>query len=172
MAPTKLTVINEDEKVTTYELARILDTCAAALRELPLSIIRNVEGSEEMAFARLRGIAIGLNNQLATLEASIELAESTAIEAADRHYKRTSELIKNLNARLAALPKIDDHQHLHYNAKEVLELAERMERLDEATWLRVIQFAVVLTGHYAPSTTVAACPHGYTDTDQCPDCCH
>lgn len=135
-------LLNQD--LSYYDLGRILEEVGKVLVELPNSVLRNVEASEQDAINRIESIIKSVNNRLVMLEKNIQQSEQELIDAADTHYNKTRDTIDRLNKRLSALPAIVSVDMPTHRMKELLEIAERIEYLSDKQFERLIELAKAL----------------------------
>jgi hypothetical protein len=147
---TPIKPIPDEKKLSTYELASVLEACAKSLKDMPLSIIRNVEYEEQEAYVRIENIIKGVNNRLAELEKAMADSDESYVKATDEHYERTGRLISKMNDRLKQLPQIECAFRLPYHANEIFEIAERYSHLSDEQWQRVIELAKAFTPKIEP----------------------
>lgn len=139
----KLKPIEEEQKMTSWELANNLEKIAAFIKELPMPVIKSVEYSEGEAWGRIDSMIKGVNNRLVELQVNINESEESVDTVLNEHYTKTRDKINDLNKRLSELPKLIEDTRVPYNIKELVETAERMSNLSDDQWKRVIQLVEV-----------------------------
>jgi hypothetical protein len=142
----QLKPIPEEQKLTYWEVGVALEKLGTALKDLPFSVMRNVEYQEEEAYHRIETTIKGVNNRVAELQKALNESDDAAMTAIEDHYSKTFQAVENLNRRLGKLPKIESPLHIGYDVNSVIETAERLSRLTDQEFERFIILVKALTG--------------------------
>jgi hypothetical protein len=142
----QLKPIPEEQNLTYWQVGVALEKLAAVLKDLPYSVMRNVEYQEEEAYHRIETTIKGVNNRVADLQKALDESDDATMTAIDAHYSKTYQAVQNLNDRLGKLPKIESGLHVGYGVETVIETAERLSRLTDQEFDRFIILVKALTG--------------------------
>lgn len=139
----KLTELETDKTLTQWELSNVLEMVAKHLKDLPHSVVRKVEFSEEEAWKKIENLIIGVNNRLIELEKALDASDVELEKAVDDHYHNSEKKIYELNKRLRELPEIAKIPQIPYNFDKMIECAERLESMSDTQWERLIQITKI-----------------------------
>ena len=138
--------VEPTKNLSYWELSHLLETTAKAIKDLPNSVIRNLEYVEQEAYGHIEDTIKAVNNRLAELQTALVESDESLEKAVDEHYRSTVRRIYDLNQKLMELPKIENAMQLPYNVKEIIEIADRFAHLSDEQWRRVIELAKALAG--------------------------
>lgn len=136
--------ITEGSSLSTYDLGKILEDVAKALKDLPLSPIRNLKDTEEYSVQRIADIVVRINNHLVEVEKKITESEDRLYEVYNNYYEQRRKYIEETNQKIRALPKLEEVR-IPYNFEELVKVAERFSNLDDETWNKVVELAKTLS---------------------------
>jgi uncharacterized protein YabN with tetrapyrrole methylase and pyrophosphatase domain len=143
---TQLKQIPDEQKLTYWEVGVALEKLGAALKDLPFSVLRNVEYQEEEAYHRIETTIKGVNNRVVELQKAIDESEESTMAAVEANYEKTRDAVQSLNSRLGKLPKVESGLHVGYDVERVIETAERLARLSDQEFDRFIILVKALSG--------------------------
>ncbi len=145
----KIQHIGKDQTITYYELLSILKATVEALDALPATVFARVSEEEKGAYEEMAGAIERVNNKTAELIAAMERRAIEVFEKADKFYTKTDETMREVNDKLGKLPSFRDIYIPTHQMQEAIEIAERLERLDDKNWNRVLELARALGGKTA-----------------------
>ena len=141
----KLKHIFDDGQVTYYEVGEILRKVVKAIDELPNSIIENVSQDEKDATEHLEESIVRINNKVVGLLGFLSYQQDEVYRVSEQYFSKAEDARRKLNDKLSRLPDMRDLYIPTHQMTELLDIAERCDRLSDAQWSRVIELAKALS---------------------------
>ena len=138
--------MSETETISAYELTRLLESVPAMVGKVPAIIDRNLK---ETCESTIPDVIAKINRTMEACKAfedALSAREEELCRQIEAAYNAVAKAHQSLAERIKALPAMPERLNIPYNFKEILDLAERAERMTPETWNRVIAFAQAAGG--------------------------
>jgi predicted transcriptional regulator len=131
------------EPMDYYGLAMVLESAAKLVNEIPNKILRQVEPEVSEAVCELESAAKKVIGYTTQLDKVIEEEEKKLFQQLDDHYNNVKKMANNINEKFSKLPKIDENVRIPYNVKELVQVAESIERLSPEAFERLAKLCEI-----------------------------
>lgn len=140
-----MNLLNEDkkalnEKLTYYDLSRLLKDAAEAIDKIPSAILFRIENTEDCAIGDMVSRLRRVNDELLKMEAEIVRADEKSAQLYDDFCSRVNTARNKFDVFMRTLPDINRYVVPH-NWEEVIKVAERLSNLSDEQFQRVIELA-------------------------------
>lgn len=126
---------------TTWDVAQVIKAVADALEKLPFSPVKRLDDVQQNEFASLMKTMDEALQGVAQMQQKLLVHDEQVVIASGAHYDTVRKAHSDISKKIAALPELPVPYCNAHQMRELLDIAERCDRLSDEQWQRVIELA-------------------------------
>src|SRR5574343_992563 len=135
-------------KPSWYELGRTLEQIGNALKDYPYSLLKDVEDDGMKSMERLEDRIRWTIHSMRGFEFKIDELENELSDKLSESYRVLRKKREEVERKLKDLPSIPAPEGFKiYQCKEIIDICERLARMDDKAWERMIRMMTVIGGN-------------------------
>lgn len=137
------------ERITAYQLERTLKDLQKLIDHVPLTLGNELAEACDGGIQDISGKIARTMDAVKTFEEVIDRKQDEIIKLVDELWSKIKESHQRTSERIKALPELPEIKY-PYGLTKVVEIAEKMDRLSDKQWSRVIELAKALNEKEEP----------------------
>jgi hypothetical protein len=130
------------QKMTWWDLGRALQDIGNALKDYPLSILKEADEEATKNMERLEERIRWTIHSIRGYEMRLAEVEEEAFDRIDNVYRKVSKKRDEIQRRIKELPDLSLPDF--YKIKEMISVMESLSRLPDHSWVRMVEMMTLL----------------------------